>query len=74
MERLGMRVDGVCAGRYSDVPPRGGAKTFVQTTCRVCGCEMKPQVVGEEGDTVHQGEGLCGRCYPVFSRKIRKGG
>lgn len=73
LERKGKRVDGVCAGRYSDVPPRGSARACVQLNCRTCGQPMAPQAEGVDPETTHQGEGLCGNCYPLFSRKTRGG-
>ncbi|MBA1834149.1 hypothetical protein [Corynebacterium wankanglinii] len=87
MERAGVGVDGVIAGRYSDTPTRGwnsGPKKLPpapyegqQTHCRACRTAMWPQaadpeLVATQGGPRHLGEGLCEHCYPRFARHGRR--
>ncbi len=82
MEKESLHVEGVMAGRYSDVRnPLVRKEEFRQTACRFCKTVMKPQ-----GDPAwwnrsaakragnfrqHVGEGLCSECFPTRSRKAR---
>ena len=75
MEKQSLRVDGVMAGRYSDVIAySNGERRFVQTTCRGCSTPLRPQ--GDvsnnrkfsAGARDHRGEGLCDQCYPRLAR------
>ncbi|EEI16333.1 hypothetical protein HMPREF0298_1919 [Corynebacterium lipophiloflavum DSM 44291] len=75
LERAGLHVDGVMAGRYSDVRShmlRNEAQ-FHQTTCRGCAAPLIPQGgVGAKTKPPpkarrHIGEGLCEDCYPVLA-------
>lgn len=81
-EELGIAIDGVMAGRYCDVGlwwTRGRPELamFLQTNCRACGEEMRPRVPGKLAkyttDRRHVGEGMCDKCFPVFSRAARRG-
>ena len=84
MEKADIHVEGVMAGRYTDV--RGHGQTarqheFRQADCRFCGIVIKPQAdatwwkksaarrAGKFG--LHAGEGLCEGCFPKASRKAR---
>ena len=83
MEKAGIHVEGVMAGRYSDV--RGHGQTarqhdFRQADCRFCGIAIKPQAdatwwknsaARRGGFGQHAGEGLCVDCFPKASRKAR---
>ena len=78
MEKQSLRVDGVMAGRYSDVIAySNGERRFVQTTCRGCRAPLRPQ--GDvsnnrkfpAGARDHRGEGLCDQCYPRLARAVR---
>lgn len=78
MEKKGLRVDGVMAGRYSDVLDYSKAeRDLTQTNCRGCQATMRPQ--GRIGNSrrlpeqtrQHAGEGLCEDCYPRLSRAAR---
>lgn len=87
MERAGVCVAGVVAGRYCDLLPNSvsgaGPQRLPpadaperQTTCRGCGQRMwpqraSPQRVAETPAPQHQGEGLCNDCYPHLSRTNR---
>ena len=87
MERAGICVAGVVAGRYSDLFPNSVSGTGPrklpdaddperQTTCRGCGERMWPQctppaLIVETPAPQHQGEGLCNDCYPQLSRTNR---
>lgn len=78
MEKRALRVDGVMAGRYSDVYPYSHVDNeFTQTTCRGCHAQLKPQgPVSNNRKSPkearnHQGEGLCDKCYPKLARAIR---
>lgn len=74
LEKQGLRVDGVVAGRYCDVSGSFG----VQDRCAGCGDLMRPQgfellcpwarqrFVGVSA--VHVGQGLCSVCFPLFAR------
>lgn len=87
MERAGIGVDGVVAGRYSDTPAHGwvdgpkrqpsGDEEGMQTRCLACRAPMWPQATNPErvalhGGAQHAGEGLCDQCYPKFARHVRK--
>lgn len=87
MEKRGISVNGVVAGRYSDTPPGGWEKgpakipsadiNEQQTTCRACREPMWPQItaperVAKQGGRQHKGEGLCDLCHPRFARQVRK--
>lgn len=71
MERLGEPSDGVVAGRFSDCVPHGFTGPR-QQRCRTCGESMRSQAwAAKRPNSVersHAGEGLCGECYPRFSR------
>lgn len=75
LEVQGLGVDGVMAGRMSDVPGYGVVEK--QDRCRVCGLRLQPQKrVAEKrrllpGQRPHVGEGLCDRCYPEHHRQAR---
>ena len=88
MERAGISVAGVVAGRYSDLPSSGvrstapkslprASATEQQTTCRGCGKRMWPQCTEPARIAVrpapqHQGEGLCDVCWPDMHRFRRR--
>lgn len=84
METIGVAIDGVVAGRYSDtkgkrVPtrPPTGTEEEIQTKCLACGSAMWPQAtprdrVVSSGVPQHAGEGLCEHCFPTFARQVRK--
>lgn len=74
-EERGEIIAGIVAARLSDVksPDRH------QHSCVVCGEKMRPRRHVSKGIVKptspprdHVGEGLCDRCYPVFSRSARK--
>lgn len=85
LERRGLSVDGIVAGRVSDVPshlwqyiPRSLPKKApgVLTHCRACGTNMWPQCAASDqvrASTApqHKGEGLCDRCWPTHTRANR---
>lgn len=81
-EREGLGIDGIVAGRYTDVVEwwhsRSGESTFFQQRCVACKEKMAPQR-GYRGRPrtrrirTHVGEGLCGECFPSFSRAARRG-
>ncbi len=72
LERQALRVDGVMAGRYSDVHPgvAGGESAFCQRVCRGCQVPLIPQGTIHPRTKIpadarpHLGEGLCEDCYP----------
>lgn len=81
MEERGLRVDGVVAGRYSDVSQYGYSKPRDeignQSRCRVCREFMWPRAAPPDKLTPdiprqHQGEGLCDLCHRRFSRQERR--
>lgn len=87
MERAGISVDGIVAGRYSDTPPGNwkhgpaklpsGNEEGVQTRCRACRAPMWPQAtnparIADLGGPQHAGEGLCEPCFTQFARHVRK--
>lgn len=77
-ETEGARVDGVIAGRYSDVDPLSkNEHQFWQTTCRGCEKDMIPmRPTGSKRSRglrrKHTGEGLCDECFPVLSRQATR--
>lgn len=78
MEKQALRVDGVMAGRYSDVAAYSNAeRRYVQTTCRGCHTHLRPQGNVSykrklpAGARDHRGEGLCDQCYPRLARAVR---
>lgn len=81
MEKGALHVEGVMAGRYTDVRNRGDRAEMRQKECRFCGVLLKPQGEAEwwkktaarVGDNFrqHSGEGLCVDCFPKASRKAR---
>ena len=81
LEERGLSVDGVVAGRYSDAFQKGWTRprdrSWTQARCRVCSELMWPRATPPEKITPelprqHQGEGLCDRCHPRFSRQARR--
>lgn len=80
-ERQGLGIDGVVAGRYTDVVDwwhnREGEREFYQQRCQACKEKMAPQR-GYRGRPrtrrirTHVGEGLCADCWPSFSRAARR--
>lgn len=74
-ETDGTRVDGITAGRYSDVNPHEPSDVaFQQTTCRGCQESMRPQRTPAKPPRLtprkkHRGEGLCQDCWPNLSRQ-----
>lgn len=76
MERQGLRIDGVMAGRYSDVRDSLGSREdgFRQAECRGCQVPLLPmrsnswRVKPPAGARQHVGEGLCSECYPQLAR------
>lgn len=87
MEKAGICISGIVAGRYSDTPPGNwkngparlpkGDEEERQTACRACHAPMWPQATPQArvttlGGAQHAGEGLCGDCYPKFARHVRK--
>ena len=70
-ERAGIHIDGIMAGRYSDVKSGyfAGGRTV---HCRACGVLLVPQARAHEpiyGNLrLHAGEGLCVLCHPTKSR------
>lgn len=77
MEKKRLRVDGVMAGRYSDVATNSGEDEFTQLHCRGCTTPLLPQGGIEHrrkvphGARRHLGEGLCEQCYPRLARAVR---
>lgn len=87
MERAGISVAGVVAGRYSDLalsatPSRKIKKlpeedaVERQATCRGCGQRMWPQfatpdLIAQTPAPQHCGEGLCENCWPDMRRRSR---
>lgn len=77
MEKQGLRVDGVMAGRYSDVLIASVERDFTQTHCRGCKTPLSPQGGPSRNRTLpagtsqHLGEGLCEQCYPRLARAVR---
>ena len=78
MEKDVLRVDGVMAGRYSDVKPYNHTDLeFTQSTCRGCQHPLLPRgTVSQnrkhpDGARRHIGEGLCEDCYPRLARAVR---
>ena len=77
MEKQGLRVDGVMAGRYSDVLIASAERDFTQTHCRGCKTPLRPQGGPSRNRTLpagtsqHLGEGLCEQCYPRLARAVR---
>ena len=71
MERQGLRVDGVMAGRYSDVwTVVNKAHGEYQHYCRGCGEKMvRAARTPKPGQLAHCGQGLCSECYPALARK-----
>lgn len=83
MERASIHVEGVMAGRYSDVRGYGQSsrdREFRQANCKFCGVVMRPQAPSQQRDlktiTVqfarHMGEGLCEGCWPTKRRARRQ--
>lgn len=81
-EKKDIEIDGIVAGRYSDVTSwwrrgRQEETSFIQSTCRACQEEMKPQARARRYQNPatrrHVGEGMCDQCHPVFSRAARRG-
>lgn len=79
MERGRFDVDGVMAGRFSDVRPGVSGKKLSEVQRRCLGCRnvMGPQT-GPHANTRkqygcwHAGEGLCDVCHPRLSRAARR--
>lgn len=80
LEKQGIAISGVVAGRYSDVPvhPSNRGAEPRQITCRGCHEQMLPQYVSPyckqspRPERCHVGEGLCDWCYPQISRAARR--
>lgn len=78
-EAKGILIDGIVAGRTSDVQFTGwGEKNFVVLRrCRACDVRLQPRRLGASGRALrpgqrpHRGEGLCDLCFPRFSRVAR---
>lgn len=73
-ERNGEYVDGVVAGRYSDVRPPQTDGQFRQSSCLGCAKDMCPQSPRHRPvmpRRQHAGEGLCQVCWPEFRRRPR---
>lgn len=73
MERAGISVDGVMAGRYSDIPLADGYTSTFQSECIACGAGLipqhrRPRKKFPKSAKRHVGEGLCEECYPLLSR------
>lgn len=80
-EAKGIYIDGVVAGRFSDVDHPHIKNEHRQATCLGCGEMMRPRrradaplVKHEHLERSHVGEGLCDKCYPIMSRKARSHG
>ena len=76
MERHGVLVDGVMAGRFSDLARASNGQPLASARiCRGCRREMAPQIdrwrTRRRSELIHQGEGLCQHCWPRFSRTAR---
>lgn len=77
MEKQSLRVDGVMAGRYSDVATHSGEHEFAQLRCRGCNAPLLPQGGTHNrrkvplGARQHLGEGLCEECYLRLARAVR---
>lgn len=78
MEKQNLRVDGVMAGRYSDVLAYSNAeRRYAQTNCRGCHAPLRPQGGVSTNRKIpagardHRGEGLCDQCYPRLARAVR---
>lgn len=78
MEKEGASVDGIMAGRFSDVKTHGGMRDGAFTTvfCQGCKLVLIPQAkrgqIARAGRVQHVGEGLCAVCHPKYSRAARK--
>ena len=78
MEKKGIPVDGIMAGRFSDVKTHGGMKSgaFTTVSCQGCHLTLIPQAkrgqIARAGRVQHVGEGLCALCFPKYSRAARK--
>lgn len=79
LEEQGVYIDGVVAGRFSDVDAAHVINDCRQDRCCGCGQRMLPRrhqgssdLAKHEGiERVHVGEGLCDQCWPIMSRKAR---
>ena len=81
-EQEGLAVDGVIAGRFSDVyAGNWQLEHQIQSHCLGCQTHMLPQKVPPRRDPEqfrslrrkHVGEGLCDQCYPALSRRASLG-
>lgn len=73
-ERRSIHIDGITAGRLSDVRTAHKQSLGVHTTthCRICRERMLPQAKADQhlapGQKLHAGEGLCMICFRTHSR------
>lgn len=79
MEAQRLHVDGVMAGRYSDVRSQANTDAAMrQTSCRGCCVPLIPRggqyvtAKPRPGARPHVGEGLCEDCWPWLALSTRR--